>query len=165
VLPGDADLNNNDPTDYALAAIASLFERPVEASNAATEVKETPARAAADAAELFDDSASVPEVDASAASVAAEMPEIDVDRYARVGPGPLDAIRFRWAARRDEAGRYFVDETIGPYSRPLASGPMPMEDVVAFIDGRARDAQRRFDALKLAMSLDARASGGSRDRG
>ena len=83
-------------------------------------------------------------------------PEIDVDSYFKLGPGPLDAIRFRWTARRDDGGLYYVDETIGPNSRPLVLGPMRRDEVVAYIDARDTAARRRFDALKSEMTFSKR---------
>ena len=72
--------------------------------------------------------------------------------YVKYGPGPLDAIRFKWTARPAGDGSYFVDETIGHSSRPMTSGPMSREQAISFIDGRDRDARRRFEALKNEMT-------------
>jgi len=89
----------------------------------------------------------------AAEPVAPVAEPIDIDNYSKLGPGPLDAIRFRWTARRDESGRYFVAETIGPHSRPLVLGPMRRDEVVEFIDERERESRRRFDALKSEMTI------------
>lgn len=70
------------------------------------------------------------------------------DGYTCVGPGPLEAIRFRWTSRADGNGGYFVDETIGPTSRAITSGPMSGDDAVAFIDLQVQEAFERFDRLK-----------------
>jgi hypothetical protein len=151
----DDDVTTNDPTDDALAAIASILERPVAAPDAQVETRPVVAAEVetdAEPAEAALAHTAPAEVETPTVSIAPDVPEIEVERYARVGPGPLDAIRFRWAARRDDNGDYYVDETIGPNSRPMASGPMPRAEVVAFIDERAAAAQRRFDALKLEMS-------------
>jgi hypothetical protein len=130
-------LTQDDPIDHALAAIASIL----------------------DAGEKHDIKAEVtPQAAVETAVVVAEppAPTIDVDSYSRLGPGPLDAIRFRWTARRDEDGRYCVDETIGPNSRPLVLGPMPRHEVIGFIDAREASARRRFDALKNEMTFPKR---------
>ena len=133
-------MNQDDPTDHALAAIASILDSGDKRDSKA-EVKPTPQEAPVEAPSV------VPEP---------PMPEIDVDSYSKLGPGPLDAIRFRWAARRDDSGLYFVDETIGPNSRPLVLGPMKRDEVVAFIDAREANARRRFDALTSEMTFSKR---------
>ena len=131
----------DDPTDHALAAIASILDSGDKRDSKA-EVKPTPQEAPVEAPPV------APEPPA---------PEIDVDSYFKLGPGPLDAIRFRWAARRGDDGQYYVDETIGQNSRPLVLGPMPRHEVVGFIDAREANARRRFDALKSEMTFSKRA--------
>lgn len=74
------------------------------------------------------------------------------DGYTRIGPGPLEAIRFRWAARADEKAGYFVDETIGHTSRAITSGPMSGEDAIAFIDLQVQEAFERFERLKQSAA-------------
>lgn len=138
-------MNQNDPTDHALAAIASILDHPAENLSPRTE---SPAPAAADEPAHAAEPVEVP-----APTIFSEAESVDVDHYVKLGPGPLEAIRFRWAARRDDEGRYFVDETIGLNSRPLSSGPMPKDEVIGFIDARAREAQQRFDALKSQMTI------------
>jgi hypothetical protein len=195
-------LTQNDPTDHALAAIASILDHK-EVSAAKEPERETVHGVDSDVAEMhgpqapMSESTGIPEAfhfaetthvtqtihvsetvtivsetttvvsendhetdfeihehDAPAtAPEAIEHVSTDVDSYSRSGPGPLDAIRFRWTARRDDNGDYFVDETIGTSSRPIASGPMPRHEVVAFIDDRERSARERFDALKSSMTL------------
>jgi hypothetical protein len=137
-------LTQNDPTDHALAAIASILDHAGEKHDSKVEVA-PPAEMPAVAPEP----APVPEP-------AAPMPEVDVDSYSKLGPGPLDAIRFRWTARRGDDGQYYVDETIGQNSRPLTLGPMPRQEVVGFIDARESNARRRFDALKSEMTFSKR---------
>jgi hypothetical protein len=126
-------LNQSDPTDNALAAIASILDNS-EPAPTSVPAEQPPAPVAAPAPES-----------------AVEKPT-DLDGYSKSGPGPLDAIRFRWTARRDSDGNYFVDETIGANSRPVTSGPMPKEDIVQFIDERERETRRRFDAIKSGMA-------------
>jgi hypothetical protein len=120
-------LNESDPTDHALAAIASILDKP--------------------------ESLSFPD-----ASVAAENPAVspsdvvEADGYSKMGPGPLQAIRFKWTVRRDDNGDYFVDETIGDNSVPISSGPMPKDDAIRFVDQRESDARRRFEGIKSEMA-------------
>ncbi|MCK7476107.1 MAG: hypothetical protein MZV49_27395 [Rhodopseudomonas palustris] len=71
------------------------------------------------------------------------MSDEEIEGYSRSGPGPLDLLRFSRTARRDEDGAFYVDETIGFASRPISTGPLPRDQVIAFIDERARQAQER----------------------
>ncbi len=158
---GGEFLTQNDPTDHALAAIASILdhsnERP-DSKNQDMKTHEsrsddsTSDDSEAEQVEAQQEATPEPQPQPVVETVAVAEP-IDIDHYSKLGPGPLDAIRFRWTARRDDVGRYFVDETIGPNSRPLVLGPMPRHEVVEFIDERERDARRRFDALKREMTI------------
>jgi hypothetical protein len=143
-----------DPTDHALATIASILEMPerrrepekmaiAEQSSAvppplpttaATPVEVTPAP-----------------VSEAPAPVPAPPAPIEAHGYTRHGPGPMAAIRFKWTVRL-ENGNYFVDETIGENSAPIASGPMSREAAIRMVDDRESDARRRFEQLKNEMS-------------
>jgi hypothetical protein len=118
-------LSQSDPTDNALAAIASILDHP--------EAHREPEKAAVE---------EVP--------VAPEL--IQADGYSKVGPGPMAAIRFKWTARRTDSGEYYVDETIGPDSTPVVSGPMSRDAAVRFVDEREIEARRRFEQLKSEMT-------------
>jgi hypothetical protein len=119
-------LSESDPTDHALAAIASILDKP--------------------------ESLAFP-----VASVAAEeaavspSPVVEADGYSKMGPGPLQAIRFKWTVRRDDDGDYFVDETIGN-SVPISSGPMPKDAAIRFVDERESAARRRYEGIKSEMA-------------
>ena len=123
-------MSESDPTDHALAAIASILDKP--------------------------ESLSFP--DASAAAEApAERPvelsaPVEADGYSKTGPGPLQAIRFKWTVRRDDKGDYYVDETIGDNSVPISSGPMPKDAAIKFVDERESEARRRFEGIKREMA-------------
>ena len=120
-------MSQNDPTDHALAAIASILDQPVS----------------------HQDPEQVP-------IVAPEEPEpATADGYSKLGPGPIDAIRFKWTVRRGEDGDYYVDETIGENTRPAVSGPMIADAAVALVDDRASEAQHRFDLLRREMTMSA----------
>jgi hypothetical protein len=118
-------VSQSDPTDHALAAIASILDNP--------ESPREPERP------TVEDKPLVPEL-------------IEADGYSKVGPGPIVAIRFKWAVRRADDGEYYVDETIGENSIPIVSGPMSGDAAVQFVDHRESDARRRFEALKSEMA-------------
>lgn len=122
-------MSENDPTDHALAAIASILDKPESLSF--PEAPVAPEKPDAD-----------------------ELPDrpVEADGYSKIGPGPLAAIRFKWSVRRDEQGDYFVDETIGEGSAPISSGPMTGEAAVKFVDERERDARQRFDSIRRDMA-------------
>jgi hypothetical protein len=118
-------LIQSDPTDSALAAIASILDQPEphrESEKAA--VEEIP--------------------------VAPEL--VDGDGYSKAGPGPMAAIRFRWTVRRADNGEYYVDETIGENSAPIATGPLTRDAAIRLVDDRESDARRRFEQLKSEMT-------------
>ena len=76
-------MNQSDPTDHALAAIASILDQPEpvrESEKAAVEEKPV-----------------TPE-------------NVEADGYSKMGPGPMEAIRFKWIVRREDDGHYFVDD-------------------------------------------------------
>jgi hypothetical protein len=118
-------VSSSDPTDNALAAIASIREQP------------EPGRE--------------PEADAAEEKPAAPEP-IEAHGYSKTGPGPMAAIRFKWAVRREENGDYYVDETIGENSAPVVSGPLTKDAAIALVDERENEARRRFEQLKSEMT-------------
>ena len=121
-------MSDSDPTDHALAAIASILDKPE-----APPAPETPA-----VAEKPD--------------VVEPSGPIEADGYSKIGPGPLQAIRFKWTVRRDDRGDYFVDETIGDSSAPISSGPMAGDEAISFVDQRESEARRRFDGIRRDMT-------------
>jgi hypothetical protein len=151
-------VTQSDPTDDALAAIASILEKPNERpvhkpvdrdEVPSPEIAESEIPAAAEA------TAELPPPAAEAVAIPPPLPPAPpaaVDEYVKLGPGPLDAIRFRWTARPAGDGLYFVDETIGTSSRTMSSGPMSKEEAIRLIDEREHDARRRFDALRSEMT-------------
>ena len=120
-------------TDHALATIASILDKPEPAKGEVRVHSPSPSAAVAKKA---------------AATV---VPFEQADGYAKVGPGPIAAIRFRWTVRRGEDG-YYVDETVGPGSIAVPTGPMSAEAAIKLVDTRAREAQERFEALKNEMT-------------
>ena len=118
-------MSQSDPTDHALAAIASIFDHPEHPQEAEQpEVEEKP--------------------------IAPGL--IEADGYSKAGPGPIESIRFRWTVRRDDRYVYYVDESIGENSRPIVSGPFTGDAAIRFVDDRASDSQRRFELIKSEMT-------------
>ena len=118
-------MSPGDPTDNALAAIASMLDQP--------------------------ESHREPETGAVAEKPIAREP-IEADGYSKTGPGPMAAIRFKWSVRRADNGEYYVDETIGENSTPLVSGPLSKDAAIALVDERENEARRRFELLKNEMT-------------
>ena len=119
-------MTDGDPTDHALATIASILDQPASPPEAVkSAVDERPAHS--------------------------EHPA-QADGYWKVGPGPVEAIRFKWTVRRESDDRYFVDETIGDNSRSITNGPMSADAAVRFVDDQASEARQRFEALRNEMA-------------
>lgn len=123
-------MTQGDPTDYALATIASILEPESRRESEKAAAEKPPA---------------VPP------PLPGAHTPIEAHGYAKHGPGPMAAIRFKWTVRL-ENGHYFVDETIGENSAPVVSGPMSREAAIQMVDDRESDARRRFEQLKSEMS-------------
>jgi hypothetical protein len=119
-------LSQSDPTDHALAAIASILDQP--------------------------ESIPIPDAPPPQEKPAVSSAPVEADGYSKTGPGPLQAIRFKWTVRRDGNDDYFVDETIGENGRPISSGPMPKDAAIRFVDDRESEARRRFEGIKSEMA-------------
>src|SRR6202162_1572814 len=122
---GERIVTQSDPTDNALAAIASILDHP--------ESHRGPDKPAAD------DTSIAPERSAA-------------DGYSRLGPGPMAAIRFKWTVRRAGDGEYYVDETIRENTAGVATGPMSGDAAVKFVDEREGEARQRFETLRSEMT-------------
>lgn len=141
-----------DPTDHALATIASILEHPEPAVVVReTEIiRETEIVVAGEhpAAEEHDAVDEHPVVD--------EQPLVpdhtDADGYSKVGPGPMVAIRLKWTVHRGDDGQFYVHETIGEQSAPVVSGPMTSEAAVHFVDEHEDEAHRRFELLRSEIA-------------
>jgi hypothetical protein len=157
VRSGGRIVSQSDPTDNALAAIASILDQPPvipreRERRTAEDVPATPPPvdeppSLADPPPLEEDPPLPPEM----------PPPLEVSRpfeahgYSKVGPGPMAAIRFKWTVR-EEHGDYYVDETIGDYSTPVVTGPMDKDAAIQFVDDRETEARRRFEQLKSEMT-------------
>jgi hypothetical protein len=128
-------LSEGDPTDHALATIASILDHP--------ESYREPPRPASENGSLNEAKPAPP-----AEAVLSE----DGEGYSKIGPGPIAAIRFKWTARRGSDGEYFVDETIGENSTPIVSGPMSKDAAFRMVDERENDARQRFEQLRYEMT-------------
>jgi hypothetical protein len=126
-------VSSSDPTDSALAAIASIRD------NAEEVALQPQSEAEKHAIAVIEDKPLAPE-------------QPDGDGYFKVGPGPMAAIRFKWAVRRGDDDNYFVDETIGENSTAVTSGPMSREAAIQFVDEREAHARRRFEDLRNEMA-------------
>jgi hypothetical protein len=131
-----AVVSQSDPADEALATIASILDQPEPPRGAKATAKET----------------SVPPEKSIGEDEAADAPAAEVHGYSRMGPGPMEAIRFKWTVRRADNGDFYVDETIGENSVPIISGPMTAEAAVRWVDDRESEARQRFDRLKSEMA-------------
>ena len=137
-------MGGDDPTDETLAVIASIFERSETKPLAQPD-------SGADDQKDQDRGGDAGDQCVTAGPTVEEKPLPDIDGYSKYGPGPLESLRFRWTARHDGHGNYYVDETIGTMSRPISTGPMPRDEVVAYIDERAREARAQYEALRIQI--------------
>jgi hypothetical protein len=125
-------VSQSDPTDNALAAIASILDQP--------DIRREPEKAG-----IAEQRPVTPP------PIPVAPAPIEAHGYSRHGPGPMAAIRFKWTVRLDN-GDYYVDETIGENSAPIVSGPMSREAAIQVVDDRENDARRRFEQLKSEMT-------------
>lgn len=137
-----------DPTDHALATIASILEHPepvLVIRDTETETVAADEYAVADEHHTSDEHLVVEEQPL--------VPEhTDADGYSKVGPGPMVAIRLKWTVHRGDDGQYYVHETIGEQSAPVVSGPMTSEAAVHFVDEHVNEAHRRFELLRSEIA-------------
>ena len=123
----DGPLSDIDPTDHALATIASILEHPEPAPEGKAVIADEPM--------LLDEQPLAPE-------------PADAEGYTKNGPGPMAALRLKWTVQRGDDDWYYVHETIGDYSTPIVSGPMTAEAAVRLVDEREIEAQHRFQVLR-----------------
>jgi hypothetical protein len=127
-------VTKSDPTDHALAAIASILDHPEPPGET-----EKPASEPKAAGEPL-------------APVVPALAITEGDDYSKLGPGPIAAIRFKWTARKGAGDDYFVDETIGEHSAPMVMGPMTRDEAVQLVDQRESEARHRFEQLRHEMA-------------
>lgn len=135
-----------DPTDHALATIASILEHPEPVlvvreteTIRETEIVVVGEEPSVEEHHAVDEQPLVPE-------------HTDADGYSKVGPGPMVAIRLKWTVHRGDDDQYYVHETIGEQSAPVVSGPMTSEAAVRFVDAQQDEANRRFELLRSEIA-------------
>jgi hypothetical protein len=160
-------LSQNDPTDHALAAIASILDNSESRRDPEThreaEAHREPESDREPEADLQLEAHREPEADPQPEvhsqpevlvvedkPLAPEM--VEAEGYSKIGPGPIAAIRFKWTVRHHADDDYYVDETIGENSAPIATGPMSRDAAVRMVDDREYEAQRKFDQLRSEMT-------------
>ena len=136
----------SDPTDHALAAIASILDQPpvIPRERERPAAEDVPA-----APPPLEEFMTPPPLEV--APPLETPPPLEAHGYSKVGPGPMAAIRFKWTVREDR-GDYYVDETIGEHSAPMVTGPMTKDAAIQLVDDREAEARRRFDQLKAEMA-------------
>lgn len=137
-------MSQSDPTDHALATIASILDQP--------EMQREPQRPASDPRPVEDGPVESKPFEPKPAPPADAVFSTDGEVYSKIGPGPIAAIRFKWTARRGDDGEYFVDETIGENSNPIVIGPMSKDAAFRLVDERESEARQRFEQLRHEMT-------------
>jgi len=133
-------VSQGDPTDHALATIASILDH--SETRRGQDKLASPAKPVSD--EKGEEKPALPDKEAA--------PAVDADGYSKVGPGPLASIRFKWTVRRGDDGQFYVHETVGDHSAPIVTGPFGADAAVRLVDEREGEAQRRFERLKTEMA-------------
>ena len=152
-------MSQSDPTDNALAAIASILDQPpvIPRERERPVAEDMPAQPPP--LETPPPLEGPPPLEASPSLVAPPpleapleaAPPLEAHGYSKTGPGPIAAIRFKWTVREDH-GDYYVDETIGENSAPIVIGPTSKEAAIQMVDDREAEARRRFEQLKSEMT-------------
>ena len=142
-----------DPTDHALATIASILEHPEPALivRETETIRETEILVVGEHPAVEDHHAIDEHPVVEEQPLVPEHPA-DADGYSKVGPGPMVAIRLKWTVHRGDDGQYYVHETIGEQSTPVVSGPMTSEAAVHFVDEHEDEAHRRFELLRSEIA-------------
>ena len=139
-------MNQGDPTDNALAAIASMLDQPEVVGE--TEKPQSAEKSLSEEKPQSEEKPAAPQV-------------VEAHGYSRISPGPMASLRFKWAVREDH-GDYYVDETLGEDSSPMVTGPMNRDAAIQLVDDREAEARRRFEQIKAEMA--GRNAGANPDR-
>lgn len=145
-------MSDIDPTDHALATIASILEHP----EPVLVVRETETVTVTEMVLAGEHAVGEEHAVTDEHPVIEEQPLVpehtDADGYSKVGPGPMVAIRLKWTVHRGDDGQYYVHETIGEQSAPVVSAPMTSEAAVHFVDAQEHEAHRRFEELRSEIA-------------
>ena len=118
-------MTKSDPTNEALGTIASILDGSKSPKS--------------------------PRATEEPATASPPIAPVEADGYTKIGPGPMEAIRFRWKVRRAENNEYFVEEAIGEISPPVVIGPMTADVAVKLVDERESDARKRSEQIRSEM--------------
>jgi hypothetical protein len=146
-------VSQNDPTDNALAAIASILDQttsPPEPAKVADKATIPPEEPTVAMPPPLPHSIELEQIEPERIEPQQPIRPIEANGYSKAGPGPMAALRFRWMVRED-GGRYYVDETFGEGSTPLVNGPMDSDAAIRFVDDREAEARQRFEHFKHEM--------------
>jgi hypothetical protein len=138
-----------DPTDHALAAIASMMEQPEPSHE--PEAASSPEIQTDVSAQVLAEASAPPALPEAVEETPLAPAAVEAAGYSKVGPGPMAAIRFKWTVRRGDGDQFYVDETIGENSAPIVAGPMPPDDAIRMVDAAEHDARQRFEQLRSEM--------------
>jgi hypothetical protein len=147
-------VSQGDPTDHALATIASILD---QSETRRGQVRPAPsARAVPD--ERSEEEPALPEKEAVLPEKEAALPEkaaataVEAEGYSKIGPGPIASIRFKWMVRCGDDGQYYVHETVGDNTAPVVVGPLSPDAAIQLVDEREGEARHRFERLKAEMA-------------
>ena len=143
-------MSQSDPTDNALAAIASILDQPPVIPRERERLAAEDVPAAPPPLEEFATPPPLEVAPSLETSPPREAHALEAHGYSKVGPGPMAAIRFKWTVR-EASGDYYVDETIGE-SIPIVTGPMTQDAAIRFVDDHEAAARHRFELLKSEMA-------------
>ena len=140
-------MSQGDPTDHALATIASILDHSETRRG-----QDRPAPPAAAVSEGKSEEQSAPPEKEAAPPEKQTAAAVDAEGYSKLGPGPLASIRFKWTVRRGSDGQFYVHETVGESTAPVVTGPLGPDTAIRLVDERESEAQRRFERLKTEMA-------------
>ena len=139
-------MSQGDPTDHALATIASILDH-----SEARRGPDKPASAAKAVPDERSDDKPAPE-EKPALPEKESATAVDAEGYSKIGPGPIAAIRFKWTVRRGDDSQYYVHETVGDNTAPVVVGPLSADAAIRLVDEREGEARHRFERLKAEMA-------------
>lgn len=140
-------MSQGDPTDHALATIASILDH--SETRRGQDRPKSSAKAAPD--EGSEENPALPEKEAAPPEKQAAS-AVDAEGYSKLGPGPIASIRFKWTVRRGDDGQCYVHETVGDNTAPVVVGPLSPDAAIRLVDEREGEARNRFERLKAEMA-------------